>query len=574
MQIKPILLLFAVSLSACAQTPDGARAVEPAAATSPAGVLAAPAPPARVTRLTPQLMYQYLLGEIAKQRGELRLSADAFTDLAQRTRDPRVARRATEIALHARQGGLALRNARLWQELEPDSPHPHHALATLLAGAGRLSEARPHLERWLQAGPPERLFLQLHALLARVPDRPAVASLVTELAAGHPNLPEAQFAVAQAAWQARQAEPALHALGRALQLRPAWEQAALFKAQVLQQTRGGDAALELLTGFVQAHPTAREARLALARQLAHAGRMDEARQSFTAMMQEAPQDPIPHFALALLAMHANDLDAARAGLLRALELGHPEPAVVQFSLGQVAEAASRFDEAITHYRAVTGAQRFDAALRVAVSQHKAGRHAEARAELAGITPANDAQAVRLAQVEAEMLRELRQFEAAFDILERALARQPDHLELLYDRAMVAERLGRLDVMETHLRRMIELQPDHAHAHNALGYTLADRTDRLDEAYQLLRTAIRLAPDDPYIQDSVGWVLYRLNRPQEALEYLRRAFATRPDPEIAAHLGEVLWVLGERDEARRIWQDSIRAHPDNEVLRETITRLAP
>ena len=151
---------------------------------------------------------------------------------------------------------------------------------------------------------------------------------------------------------------------------------------------------------------------------------------------------------------------------------------------------------------------------------------------------------------------------------------PEAPELLYDRAMAAEKLNRLDILEQDLRQLIRLKPDHAHAYNALGYTLADRTDRVAEAIALLEQAIKLAPDDPFILDSMGWALFKAGRVNEALDYLKRAFALRPDPEIAAHLGEVLWVRGDREEARRIWQGSLREHPDNESLRETLGRLQP
>jgi tetratricopeptide (TPR) repeat protein len=561
------LTLLAVSLSACAQSQvvaqQGATVVAPTAVSEP-----------RASQLTPQLMYQFLLGEIAGQRGDLKLSAEAYADLAARTRDARVARRATEIALYARQSKQALSSAQLWLELEPESVKAQQTVASLLVGLGQLSDARPYLESWIKTGKPDQVFMQLHSLFARHADKKAVAGLVADLAAAYPALPEARFAVAQTAWQAGQGLNALTALDETLRLKPDWERAALFKAQILQQTESDEAAIAFMGKYLKDHVQAREVRLAYAKQLARAGRMEESRQAFDILVQDMPDNPEPHFALGLVAMQANDLDNAKASLEQALKLGYPEEGIIHYSLGQIAEARSRFEEAMAQYKAVTGHQQFEASLRVALVLGKLGRLDEGRAWLGQLSPNNEGQGVRVAQAEAELLRDVKRHAESFEVFERALAKYPDNLELLYDRAMAAEKLNRLDVLERDLRRMIQLKPDYAHAYNALGYTLADRTDRLAEAIDLLEKAINLAPNDPFILDSMGWALFKAKRYAEAADYLRRAYAGRDDPEIAAHLGEVLWMMGERDEARRIWQGGLKAYPDNESLRETLSRLAP
>jgi len=205
---------------------------------------------------------------------------------------------------------------------------------------------------------------------------------------------------------------------------------------------------------------------------------------------------------------------------------------------------------------------------------KAGKLDEARALLAFTHGENDAQNVRLIQAQAELLVDGKMSAAAFDTLSAGLKRFPDSADLLYDRAMVAERMGKLDVLEADLRRVIVLRPDSAHAYNALGYTLADRTDRLAEAIVLLDKALSLAPEDPYILDSVGWAQFRSGNLARAQEYLEHAYRLRPDPEIAAHLGEVLWARGQRDAAGKLWQTSLQTHPQNEVLLETLHRLNP
>lgn len=565
--IKPgCLVLFAVSLSACAQSP-----VLPASQV-------VPLPPAR-QELTSQILYQFLLGEIASQRGELKLSAEAYADLAARTRDARIAKRATEVALYARLSPLALKNARLWQELEPTSPKALQTLTSLLVGSGRLAEARPYLQAWVKAGlnsgKGADVFMQLHGLLARQKDKQAVFDLTADLAAGYPGVPEARFALAQAAWHAGKGSKALAELDEAMRLKPGWSAAPLFKAQVLQQTQGEEAALGFFKDYLAAAPAEREVRLAYAKQLARAGRFVESRAQFELMAADAPDNPENHLAIGLIAMQTNDLDSAETSFTKALALGHPDEGSVRFHLGQLAEARGRPEQALTWYQSVTkGRQKLDAQLRAAVVMGKLGRTAQALDWLAGLAPGDESERVQVVQTEAQVMREAKNYEGVVAALSKALEKMPDSSDLLYDRAMAAEKVNRLEMMEADLRRLIKLRPDSAHAYNALGYTLADRTSRIKEAIELLEKALKLEPDDPFIQDSMGWALVKAGRYGEAIDYLRRAHAAKPDPEIAAHLGEALWLKGEKEEARRIWQGSQKTHPDNESLRETTSRLMP
>lgn len=563
------LAMFAVSLSACAQT-SAVSPVSPVVSESEA----IPTPPEK-QGLTSQVLYQFLLGEIAGQRGELKLSAEAYADLATRTRDARIAKRATEVSLYARQGALALKNARLWRELEPQSPKALQTLSSLLVGGGRMAEARPHLQAWLKTGKGGEVFMQLHGLLAKQKDKQAVLDLVADLAADYPSVPEARFAVAQAAWNAGNGAKALTELDEVLRLKPGWSAAPLFKAQVLHQMRGEVVALDYYKDYLAVMPAMREVRLAYAKHLARSAKFDESRVQFELMAQEMPDDPENHLAIGLIAMQTNDFETAEKSLTNALELGHSDAGSVRFHLGQLAEARGRPDQALTWYQSVSsGRQRLDAQLRAAVVMGKQGKIEPALAWLAGLMPADDAERIRVVQTEAQILRESKNYPAVVERLSKALEQMPDAADLLYDRAMAAEKIDRLDMLEADLRRLIKLKPDFAHAYNALGYTLADRTTRLPEAIELLEQALKLEPDDPFIQDSMGWALFKAKRYAEAVDLLRRAHAARPDPEIAAHLGEALWMNGDKDEARRIWRGSLQSHPDNESLRETTSRLMP
>ncbi len=563
------LLIGLTTITACANTT--APRLAQAASETPQ-----PAAAAARQELSPQILYQFLLGEIAGQRGELTLASEAFLDLAMKTRDPRIAQRATEVAIFARKPANALKAGQIWLERDPDSPKARQTYVSLLINSGRLKDARPHIEWLLKHGGRSvgEVFLQLPATLLRHQDKPAVLALMSELAASFPSVPEASYALAQVAWHAGQSERAMQAADEALRLKPGWEDVALFKGQILQR-KGDDLVVGYWQDFLAQHPDAREVRLALARQYARMSRFPESRAQFETLRGQGQGKPDILVSLGLLAMQMNDMDAAEGYLKEALASDEVDRDQVRMYLGQLGEARHRYEEALNWYRSVQdGRNLFDAGLKAAVVLGKLGRVDEGRALLAGLAADTDADRVQIIQAEAQMLREARDYKQVYEVLSRGLEAMPEAPELLYDRAMAAEKLDRLDVLEQDLRLLIRLKPDHAHAYNALGYTLADRTDRVAEAIGLLEKALKLAPEDPFILDSMGWALFKAGRVNEAVDYLKRAFTLRPDPEIAAHLGEALWVRGDREEARRIWQGSLREHPDNESLRETLGRLQP
>jgi len=577
-----IVLVASAALVACAQQPPLSaqdEAPAPGEARPPRVVEGKPAssrPPLPEVELSEKLLYRMMLAEVALQRGQPHIAVQTYLELARETRDPRVAQRATEVAWNARFSSAALEAAGIWLQVDPGSAQARQVIAALLVNQARIADAQPHLEKWIATGRDSvgQSFLQLSTLLARHKDKPGVLALMQALAQPYADVPEARLAVAQAAWNAENQQVALDEARAALKLRPEWELGALFVAQVLQR-RSGEEAVRYLEGYLQDYPQARDVRLNYARLLVAAKSYPEARRQFELLVGEAPQNADIGMTVALLAMQANDYDAAEAQLKRVLGLNYKDPDLVRFYLGQLNEERKRFDEALKWYSAVAQGEQFiPAQSRYAAILAKQGRLPEARKHLQEATARDPQQRVQLTQAEAQLLREANAYQEAFDVLGQALARMPDYPDLLYDHAMAAEKVNRLDILEANLKQLIKLRPDHAHAYNALGYTLADRNQRVEEAYRLIETALKLAPDDPFIQDSMGWVLYRMGRNQEGLDYLQRAFKQRPDAEIAAHLGELLWVLNQRDEARRIWAEALKAHPDNEVLRDTVKRFQP
>jgi len=576
-------LALCAALAACAQQPrtsEGDATPTAGKPKSPRVVVAKPEPghPALPdVELSEELLFKMMVAEIAVQRGQPHIAVQTYLELARATRDPRIAQRATEVAWNARFNSAALEAAGIWLQVDPGSAQARQIIAALLVNQAQLADTQPHLEKWIAADRDNvgQSFLQLSSLLARHKDKPAVLKLMQALAQPYPEVPEARLAVAQAAWNADDQQTSLNEARAALKLRPDWEIAALFVAQVLQR-RSNEEAAAYLGEYLRSHPKARDVRLNYARLLVNAKNYPEARRQFEALTAEYPQNADVGMAVALLAIQASDYDAAETQLKRLLELNYKDPDVARFYLGQLNEERKRFDEALKWYSTVTQGEQFiNAQARYAGILAKQGKLPEARKHLQQVGGAgNSLQRVQLMQAEAQLLRDANSYQEAFELLGQALVWMPNSPDLLYDHAMAAEKVNRLDILEGDLKQLIKLRPDHAHAYNALGYTFADRNQRVQEAFGLIETALKLAPDDPFIQDSMGWVLYRMGRNQEGLDYLQRAFKQRPDPEIAAHLGEVLWALGQRDQARKIWAESLKDHPNNETLQGTIKRFLP
>ncbi len=545
----------------------------------PKAVVAKPVPhksPLPAQDLTEEILFKLMLAEIAVQRGQLQVAVSALLELARETRDPRIAQRATEVAWNARFIAPALEAAGIWLRTDPQSAQARQVLITLLVGQARLAEAQPHLEKWI-AGDPANIgqnFLQLSSLLGRHKDKTAVVKVLQVLAQPYSDVAEVRLAVAQAAMEADEQTLALDEARAALKLRPEWELAALFHAQVLQR-RSNAEAIQYLAGYLKTYPGAKDARLNYARLLVNEKKINEARGQFEALLAEFPQNADVTMAVALLAIEAKDYDAAETQLGRLLAMNYKDPDAARFYLGQVNEERARYGEALKWFDAIgPGDHYVPGRARYAGVLAKQGRLADARSYLQQSSAQSPQQRVRLVQAEAQLLRDAHEYQEAFKLLGELLAKQPDSPDLLYDHAMAAEKVNRIDVLEANLRQLIKIQPEHAHAYNALGYTLADRNERLPEARVLIETALKLAPADPYIMDSMGWVHYRLGQLTEALDFLQRAYGLRPDAEIAAHLGEVLWNLGQREQAKKIWSEMLKEHPKNEALQNTIKRFIP
>ncbi len=570
LKLTTIIFVLPV-LTACAHAPkqrvdvaDHAVPVEEAAANLPK------------QELTEQVLFGLLLADVAAQRGQTELAVQTYQELANTTRDPRVARYATYLAFESRQLDKAKDISKVWQELEPDSVRAKQMLVTLLLGDGKLEEARPHLVKLLAEDPDNvgSAFIQVYAMLARLPDKTASYLLIQDLAQPYPRVAEARWAVAQLAEAAGKPEIALEQARLAYDLQPQWDRALLLYAQLLLDT-SPQQGLKLLKKYLVAYPDNKEVRLYHARALMAQKQYAPARAEFQILLDALPDNADLAFAVALLSLEMGELDRAEKELQQALDNGKKDQNAVHYYLGQLHEAKKNDEVALQNYRQVEeGEYEYSAQLRAAYLLNKSGRLEEARQSLLQIEAVTDAQRVQLIMVEAQMLRDAKKKEDTYRVLEQGLEKFPDHPEVLYEAAMAADQLGKHEIFENLIRRLIQIKPDYAHGYNALGYSLLDRNERVEEGMRLVEKAHQLVPSDPAIMDSMGWGHYRLGNLAKSEEYLRRAYAANPDPEIAAHLGEVLWVKGNKNEATRIWQQALKQHADNAVLAAVVKKFLP
>ncbi|GHT96552.1 hypothetical protein AGMMS49545_21810 [Betaproteobacteria bacterium] len=551
---------------------------------APAPQAETPAPAA--PELDGRTVYQILLAEVALQRGDLGVAAAAYQDLARHTEDAGILQRAVEISAAVQQYAQALELLERWIKVEPGKEEQKQLRLNLLLASGRIAELEAPIVDLLQSEPAqlEPNFLGLTRLFTQHPDKQAMYDLIARLAARYPDLAEAHYTLAVAAVGTEQTDIARVELARAQTLKPDWDAPLLLWGEMLLQvaTRQGSGnvdadlsaqVIQQLNAYLQKKPESREVRLQLARVLIATRQYQLARKEFDRLLADNPDNPGIVYPVAMLALQEKDFDTARRLFARLLELPFPDQGAVRFFLGQTEEESGNIDQSLAYYKLVQpGAHYFSARGRAATLLMKSDRLDEARTLLNTTTTRTEGEKTTLILLEAGLLRESGRYAETHALLDFALQKQPDDKELLYDTAMAAEKLGKLADMERHLKKLIKLSPQNAHAYNALGYSLADRNLRLPEAFTLISKASELAPQDPYIMDSLGWVQYRQGKTKEALKTLQFAYSIKDDPEIAAHIGEVLFRLGRQEEARDFLKKAAAAAPDNDILKAAVQRF--
>lgn len=557
--------------------------------------------------LTSATLFKLLMSEIASQRGSPDASYATELKLARETRDPRIARRATEFAVQARQPASAVEAARLWTELSPDSHVAADTYLTLLVLSGRFDDAEPLLAAKIESSPSKSQALaQVYGLLAQSQNRAQTYATMRKLAGAYPSLPEGHMVVAQAAQAAGEKAAAVEEARAAVRLQPDSESATIMLAQFQQfdSPKEADAAL---SSFIARNPKSVAMRLSYARFLNGEKRYDESAAQLARVRKDAASVPETIFTLGLLAYQANKPKDSEAYFKRFVELKTPSkkaakataataaeetddsddapettddatgpgrgPERAYLYLAQIAEDAKDYPRALDWLGKVGQGNDFATArIRRALILARQGKLDVARSELHALPTTTPAQATQLLLAEAQILRDADQNQAAYDFLGSAIEKTPNNPELLYDYGMTAEKLGRFEVLESAMRSVIRMRPDNAQAYNALGYTLADRNERLDEAKALIEKANALSPDDASILDSLGWVQYRLGNNGDALQSLERAYKLRNDAEIGVHLGEVLWVSGRPADAEKAWREASAKEPQNTMLQQTLARF--
>ena len=570
-----------VMLGACAVVSKPVRGEENATTeeTSPAKVATAgESSDAPDVLLTEDILYDILVGEIAGQRGQLDTAIESLGRAAKKTRDPRLAERATRAAVYAKRYEDALLYVRLWVELRPKSEEAHERAASIFMELQRPLQAALHFGSMIVIAADEksqeRAYRRVAAVLGRQQDRVAAIEVMRTLVGKDKENAHAHFALAYLAVRTDDLDVAVESATEALRLKPDWDEAALFKAGILVSQKDTVKAQAFYEKYLVGHPDSVKVRLNYARYLVDVKQWEKARSQFLQVLKDSPEDADALYAVGLLSLQTNKLDDAAKYLEAALKL-RPENQQTRIYLGQVAEEKKDYAEAARWYsEVILGEHYFEAQTRLAVVIARQGDLEGARRRLHEIEARSDEQRVHLYLAEEQVLREAKRHKEALTVLDGALDAIPADKDLLYARALIEEKLGLVELTERDLRLVLQQEPENAQALNALGYTLADRTERYDEALELIQRALTLKPDDPFILDSMGWVQYRLGNNEEAIKHLRQALSIRNDAEISAHLGEVLWVTGDRKQARTIWNEALGDTPDSEVLHGVIRKFNP
>ena len=552
------------------------------------------------SQLDSNLFYELLLGEITAQEGEPATGFALMLDAARKTGDAQLYKRATDIALLSRSGDAALQAATAWKEALPASREANRYVLQILIALNRIADTEGPLKTEIKMAPDverDSVLTAVPRAYARASDKALASTVVQAALADALKSP----ATAGTAWTtvgrmrlaAGDSNGALDAAKRG--------RAADVKAQgpVLLALELMDPKMPEAEGLVKkyledpgtSNKVPPEIRMAYAQTLLGMLRYAEAMAQLQIVTRDKPDFPQSWLVLGSLQLQDNQLEQAQASLERYVALvGQAQPQAGEsakaaeaenrpgldqayLSLSQLAEkrkdyaAAESWLAKIENSSELVQAQTRRASILASQGKLEEGR--KLIRQLPDRTP-EDAR-IKL-NAEVGLLREFKQYQPAHKLLAQELAKAPDDVDLLYDQSMMAEKLGSLDEMERLLRRIIALKPDYHHAYNALGYSLADRGIRLTEARDLIRKALEFAPSDPFIEDSLGWVEFRLGNKAEAARIFETAYKARPDPEIAAHFGEVLWSMGQRDRAIAIWKEAQLSNRDNETLIETLKRL--
>ncbi|MBW4979534.1 tetratricopeptide repeat protein [Marinobacter adhaerens] len=564
--------LLGLTLAGCASL-TGTEEAPAKSETVAAGEKTEPQPPVEYADFEPETLYLLLSAEIAAQRGRYDITLVNYLKAAKQSRDQVVIERAMRIAQSLNGDNAQKQLAELWLDIDPDNLQAHRISAIQAVKGNDLQTAIHHMERIMDQGG-DADFDSLAAIAANLPpeQQQELLALYNEMSDRHPDTPELEYSIALLLKVTGQPQQALDRLEPLLQENANFQPAIILKGDLLYQTGQKSSALDYLLTNTRRFPGNRQMGTLYGRMLINEGELQAAQDEFNRLVKRYPDTPGLRLSHALVALENGQTDLARQELTQLAEQGH-HTSEANYYLGRIEDQASNIEQAIGYYQSVEqGNYYFPALARASSLLAENGQLEDAIDRIRRLREANPRQAENFWLLEVNLLLDQEQQQQALSTATEALEEHPDNIEIRYARAMLYDGIGQPADAEADLKRIIEQEPENAVALNALGYILTTRTDRLREARGYIEKALRLDPNNPAILDSMGWVLFLEGQLEPALEYLSRAWAAFPDPEVAAHYGEALWMNGAEEQARIIWQEGLEQDSNHEVLRETIDRL--
>lgn len=529
--------------------------------------------PAQISEANAEFVYKFLLAEIALQRNDPNAAGHLYLDLAKLTKNSLLAQNAAQLGSMVRNGRLALDAADVWSKLDPKSADAQKVLAEMYIASGNLAKARPIVKKILESEESKGDgFLYLNNILSRVENKTNALRFIVDIAKPYPNMVEAHFAVAHTAHMAGNETIRDRELKIVDSLDPKWETSILFKGAILFQ-QDPNQAIDEYKKFINKNPKSNSVRLELAKALVQTEKYAEAKQHFEQLVNSPLASSDLSLTVALLALESGDDLVAEKYLKQALERKHPSPDQIYMYLARIYAQREDLANVLNWVEKISAGPMFvDSRIFAAQSIRAKNGISDAINYLDQFKSLDRQEKLKFLQLKTSFLYNDNQYQQAINLMLSEEEKYNDSAEFYFDFGLLYEKNKDFESMEKHLKKAISLKPDYAIAYNALGYSYADRNIKLDDAKKYIEIALSIDPQNHYILDSMGWVHFRLGSYDIAYEFITKAYTIQEDPEIAAHLGEVLWKQGKQNEAISIWQSSLEKFPENLILIETKNRL--
>ena len=560
-----------VFLNACASSPESEKTIEPVKLSGSKGKTQQGDVK---TAIDPDVLFMLLTAEIAGQRGQYDVALEGYMEAAKRVDDPRFAERAAMIAMYMKDGSKTNEAVSLWLKQDSRSITARKIAAISALKANNKELAANHLNELLRIDPAgfENSIIEIANAMEKEQKLSVVSDVMNAVALKNPDKAVVFYIQSILALQAKDKALAEMNIERALKVHPDWEKALIFKAQIAALTGDLNQAKAVLKSAAVKYPDNNKIKKLLAQVLIKAENFEEAGEVYQSILAADSNDNESQFALGLVYLQLDRDGKAEDSFKKLLDQADWKDRS-NFYLGKIEEKKGRTEKALAWYDKVTnGPFAFEASMATISLRIKNKQYMEAESRLNKLQAQFPKQKLRIILLQAELYSQQKLYQKAYDLLTAALVESPDQKELLYTRALTAERIGKLDILEVDLKKILTKNPDNAEALNALGYTLLGMPGRYAEAEKYLGHALRLQPNEAVIMDSYGWLQFKLGNASQALDYLQKAYSKQQENEIAAHLAEVLWVLGRKDEAKKLFGKAFKESPEDEYLLDFKQRI--